>query len=446
MSAPPEPRSKIDLLKSLNTRAKPASEHFAELRLSAPVPQRRVRKGPPLTEMLPGSERVSFNGMSCVRIETRAGLTGARTSQGYACPAYGGLEASGLRDRLSAATHLLSRGEDPTNPERIAFLDTETTSLAGGSGAVAFLVGLGRFDFSGATPEFVVTQYFMEDYDQEEAMIEVVASELASADALASYNGRCFDVPILESRWRMHRRKPAFPFQHFDLLHPARRLWKRRLPDCRLGTIERQLLGLIRYSDVESALVPRIFNDYARGVQPGQILGVLDHHAQDIFSLGALLARFARGLDDPESAEFAHAEDQWGLSGIFQSAGREEDAIACLERAAATARDNDFAFRLAMHLARRLMRMRRVQDALDIFEARAQQARPDRIEPLIELAKYHEHKRKDYAEARAWTQRALEIIGQEASRVAEKNRANAMKRMERLERNIQRSSGSSADV
>src|SRR6185295_326430 len=123
---------------------------------------------------------------------------------------------------------------------RAAFLDTETTGLAGGTGTAAFLIGLGFVE----DERFVVRQYFMRDYHEEAALLRGLAEDLARFRHLVTFNGRTFDIPLLESRYAMNRERfPLGKARHFDLLFPARRLWKARLESCRLQVLEAALLG-----------------------------------------------------------------------------------------------------------------------------------------------------------------------------------------------------------
>ncbi len=418
MSATP---SQIEFLRSLNSRVKTASEHFSPASESADQPNRR-RSAPPLEHLIPHAERISFGNGNCLRIESRVALDGSRSAQGYVLP--GGQNSGTVNFQCVLA--LLARDEkwNEVDPDKIVYLDVETTSLSGGTGTVAFLIGVGRV----VGGEFLLRQFFMEDYCDEEALIEAVGAEMQNAQGLVSYNGRCFDLPILESRWRMARRRPEFPDLHLDLLHPSRRLWKRRLPDCRLGTLEREILGVVRFSDVESSAIPQIYFAYLRGVGRERIISVMDHHAQDVLSLGGLARTLVSAIHSPDDSRFRHAEVQWGLSQIFHSANRTDESLDRLERAILATRDEDFGFRLSMHLARRLARLERWSDAVAIWEARVPQARAGRLDPLIELAKHAEHRVKDFASARRWTERALEIAH------AEEDADNTEALLHRLER------------
>lgn len=392
----PTTRDSLSLLKLLDARGvQTASEHFA-----SPRPR---RSAPPLEELIPSAERVTTAAGSCYRVTTTCGLSSERSREGFLCPV-SEFEVANPGRAFAALTR------DPRfadlDPRRIAFIDTEATSLSNGSGTCAFLIGVGRFIESG----FIVRQYFMADYTEEEAMIDLVTEDLADAEAVASYNGKCFDIPLMASRWLMQRRRPKFPELHLDLLFPSRRLWRGRFADCRLSTIEIEVLGILRVSDIPSSLIPSIYFEFLRGVGCERMARVFDHHAQDIYSLGALAMAHARAWENPEDARFAHAIEQWGLARVLHASGRLEESLAALERAILAARDEEMEYRLSMHLARTLRRMGRDDEAIEIWKARAAAARVDRLDPLIELAKHAEHRLRDFNQAREWTQQALRIV------------------------------------
>ena len=141
------------------------------------------------------------------------------------------------RDATPAALALLSRGgETVTDGRRLLYLDTETTGLAGGTGTYAFLVGVGFFDGD----EFEVRQFFMRDLDEEPALLTVLDETFRKFDGFVTYNGAGFDLPLLETRFVLGRRRFPGDVFHVDLLGPARRLWSARLSDCRLGTVEQR--------------------------------------------------------------------------------------------------------------------------------------------------------------------------------------------------------------
>src|SRR5438309_4805441 len=144
--------------------------------------------------------------------------------------------------------------------ERLLFLDTETTGLAGGTGTYAFLVGAGWIE----DDRFVVVQHFMRDLDEEAALLAALAPLLERASALVTFNGSGFDVPLLETRFILGRRRWPAALLHLDLMHPARRVWAARFVDCRLSTLEREVLGHRRENDVPGSVIPSLYFDFLR--------------------------------------------------------------------------------------------------------------------------------------------------------------------------------------
>ena len=203
-------------------------------------------------------------------------------------------------------------------PSALVYLDTETTGLAGGTGTCAFLIGIGAVEGS----KFVIRQFFLRDYPEERAALAAVAEALEPYSGLVTFNGKTFDVPLLETRYSLARLKSPFPrLLHLDLLHPARRLWKLRLESCKLTDLETTVLGIGREGDVAGSEIPGIYFDYlragdARGLQP-----VFYHNALDIITLAALtveLARVIRDARDSGATALTSGLDLFSLSRIFR--------------------------------------------------------------------------------------------------------------------------------
>ena len=180
-------------------------------------------------------------------------------------------------------------------PERLVYLDTETTGLAGGTGTCAFLIGIGTLEGT----QFVVRQFFLRDYPEEKAILHALAEILGGFDGLVTYNGKTFDIPLLETRYALARQKSPFGrMLHLDALHPARRLWRLRLESCKLQDLESAVLGIEREGDIPGSEIPAIYFDYlregdARGLQP-----VFHHNALDIMTLAAITVELARAIGD----------------------------------------------------------------------------------------------------------------------------------------------------
>ncbi|HOX12307.1 MAG TPA: ribonuclease H-like domain-containing protein [Spirochaetia bacterium] len=184
---------------------------------------------------------------------------------------------------------------------RLLFLDLETTGLSGGAGTIAFLAGLGRVVPGGEAEGFEIRQYLLIDYPGEDAFLDALLGALVSETVLASYNGRSFDEPLLRTRCILNR-KHWPPHPHADFLPAARRLWRKRFPDCSLGTLEALMLKRQRSLDVPGARIPEIWFEYAKRGSHPLMEAVLEHNAADVESLAAIAAECARTYANPVDA------------------------------------------------------------------------------------------------------------------------------------------------
>ena len=294
-------------------------------------------------------------------------------------------------------------------PAEWAFLDTETTGLAGGSGTCAFLVGIGRI-----TPEgFRVRQFFMRDYCEEASLLDAVARHLAPFRVLITYNGRSFDQPLLETRYRLNRSRPPFgKLEHLDLLHGARRLWKLRYESCRLVDLETQVLGFEREGDVPGALIPYLYFEYLRTGRAARLLPVFHHNATDILTLACLTGIVPLAFKDPENLPFRHGAEIAGIARWLREAGDLEQARRLFRRAVAVSKPDagmpdDLMFRTLWDLAALERKLGAEEQAVAIWNDLAAVRNLFRIPALEELAKHYEHRQKDLARALETTRTAL---------------------------------------
>jgi uncharacterized protein YprB with RNaseH-like and TPR domain len=184
--------------------------------------------------------------------------------------------------------------------EDLLFFDLETTGLSTGAGTIAFLAAFGRLTAAG---ELRITQYLLLDYPGESNFIEALLGEFNRADiTMVSYNGKCFDSQILSSRCLMNRIIPP-EYRHADLLHPARRLWKRLLPDCSQATIETGVLGIDRTGDIPGAMAPEIWFEFLKSGEAGPLLAICEHNRRDIAGLASIFSAMIHLADDPFSAK-----------------------------------------------------------------------------------------------------------------------------------------------
>lgn len=274
---------------------------------------------------------------------------------------------------------------------RSLFLDTETTGLSGGVGTLAFLIGVGYLRGG----DFVVEQFFMEDYDAEPDMLRRLCDLFAGFDYIVTYNGKSFDIPIVNNRSVLNRiRQPLERLVHIDLLHAARRMYKERLGSCSLQVVEKEVLGFARQGDIPGSVVPMIFFDFLATGNMEQMDKVMAHNLRDVQSLYAVLCRLCHDILHPESLQWP--QDRYSLGRIFESAGDVQAALAQYELAG-----EQYAGALRSR-AMLLKRVRRMDESAECW-ARLMSSGLCGVEPYEELAKYYEHTRREPA-------RALEVV------------------------------------
>jgi len=287
-----------------------------------------------------------------------------------------------------------------------AFLDVETTGLAGGAGTYAFLVGIGWFEGG----DFRIRQLFMRDYSEERALIALLEQTMSSLSGLVSFNGKAFDVPLLEGRFIMSRQRfPLSAAPHLDLLFAARRLWRLRLESCSLSHLEPQILGVHRQDDVPSYLVPQIYFDYLRHGRVDPLRGVFYHNAQDILSLAALTALSCRVFEDPLGDEIKHGEDLYSLGRLYLQVGMIERAETVLRAVLDADLPDGLRQAAIFDLSLHYKRQARWEEAIDLWQ-RAIGENQGRLYPFVELAKFYEHRAKDFERAEDLVLRAIQLV------------------------------------
>ena len=316
---------------------------------------------------------------------------------------------------------------EPAMPSaRLLFLDLETTGLAGGAGTYAFLVGCGWFD----NGTFRVRQFLLASFAAEARLLEELADTIGAAGAVVTYNGKTFDLPLLETRFLFHRlsaRLPGVP--HLDLLHTARRLWRpvephrgrmndAPQPSCCLGAVERGVLGHERDGDVPGYAIPARYFQYVRTGDARPLAPVLEHNRLDILALALLTSRAAHLLDQGAIGART-AREALGLGGIYQRAGMLAEARACFARAADLTAPADSgtlseALRSAAVVSRRT---RQHDEAAVAWRALLDlPACPPRFihEASEALAIHHEHRERDLHRARDLAYRSLQATSSQA--------------------------------
>ena len=333
------------------------------------------------------------------------------------------------REIAPVPLHLLARAEPALQGERrLLYLDTETTGLAGGTGTYAFLVGVGFFDGDG----FEVRQYFMRDLDEEPALLAALDALFRDFDGLVTYNGTGFDLPLLETRFVLARRRWPDDRLHLDLLRAARRLWSARLADCRLGTLEQHVLRFTREDDVPGAMIPAVYFDYLRRKRPGELPRVFEHNRHDILSLAALTGWVAEALTRAPEAE-RHPEELVGLGRLWEAMDLER-GLACYRMALERGLESPGRERVLLRLAHREKGLSRWDEARALWEAATRSEHGFDPRPWEEIAKLYEHQRQDFIAARAMVEEALSRA--QAHRAPERVVDALAHRLERLTRRL----------
>jgi uncharacterized protein len=326
--------------------------------------------------------------------------------------------AYGLRHVFYPASDLLYPPEDITGFELslltrdektvsmsakdILFIDTETTGLAGGTGTVPFLVGVGFFEQNG----FCVRQYLMRDYNEEPAVLHEVNALIKKYPAVSSYNGKCFDAPLLQARFLLNRmRSRITEMPHADFLFPARRFWRSMLPNCTLMSVESHITGRVRKDDIPGEQIPYVYFDFLRGLRMQRMRPVLNHNADDILTLAFIASRMCRMLRLPPPTNMQGLE--LAAAGTFYAAHSDWDqAFFYLNRAL---EKNDFSLENRFSIQKRLSliykKMERYSDACTIWRIMTQEH--EDFFAYIELAKFYEHKEKNISMATRFTEEVL---------------------------------------
>jgi uncharacterized protein YprB with RNaseH-like and TPR domain len=320
---------------------------------------------------------------------------------------HGSMDISNLFELPPDLLDSLSEGAiASSHPSTWAFLDTETTGLAGGTGTYAFLVGVGNIEPAG----FRLRQFFMRDYGEEASLLRRLSEHLARFDVLITYNGKTYDQPLLETRFRMARaRHPFDRMEHLDLLFGARRLWKLRLESCRLVELENQILGVERQGDLPGEMIPYYYFEYLRTQQAFRLVPIFHHNAIDILSLACLTAIVPFAFRSPEETAFRHGADVIGLARWVRQAGRQEQALRLLRRAVDLGLPDDLLFRTLWDIGTMEKRLGRADAALAVFTDLAASRNGYRARALAELAKHYEHGERNYAMALEMTRNALKL-------------------------------------
>ncbi len=320
------------------------------------------------------------------------------------------------------------------NIEQFAFVDTETTGLGLGAGVYTFMVGIGRFEGE----HFHMAQFFLREPGEETAQLAAIEEFLAPCEAWVSFNGKSFDIPLLNNRYIINDRPiPLKDAPHIDLLHLARRLWKARLPSRTLGDLEVKILGAERsQQDVPGWMVPDLYFDYLHTRDARPLRGIFYHNEMDVVSLAALLAHMADLTANPLDGSIEHGLDMIAIGKLYADLGQLEIATQIYQRGLEHDDvQNDVYWQALKELSFLHKKQENSRTACQLWE---QAAQADQIYAHVELAKVYEHRKKDFASALHWTEAAIRIVSAPNYPVYERQHSlpELEHRLARLERKL----------
>jgi uncharacterized protein YprB with RNaseH-like and TPR domain len=315
------------------------------------------------------------------------------------------------------------------------FIDLETTGLSGGSGVVAFLVGLGFY----RDDKFYVAQFFLGELAEEEKMIQELGQFFSQMNfqSVVTFNGKGFDMPLLETRFILHKQ----PFilselPHLDFLFPARSLWKHKHESCRLYHLAREVVEADRSEDIPSAEIPWRYFEYLNTGNFDLIEPILYHNQEDILSLLGVIIVGSFFFSDEKKQKFTDAMDLYGAGRVMENVGEAEKSVNFFKRALKEGLSDELSLSAKKRISYYFKKKREWKSAVSLWkEMTSSNARSrDLLCSFRELAMYLEHKEKKYEEARKIAEEGY-VLSLDFSSYYEKDFTH---RRERLKRKIQK--------
>lgn len=327
--------------------------------------------------------------------------------------------------------NLLSDRVKNYSREEILFLDTETTGLAGGTGTVPFLVGLGYFKGD----NFWLKQFFMRDFEEETPLLLELKKYLAQFPLLVSFNGRSFDLPLIQNRLILNRYQQVEPEKHLDLLHEARRLWS-HLASCSLASLEQNVLQVSRERDIPGHRVPEIYFNYLKQKESALMSRVFSHNRHDILTLVTLFTHLFK-LYEGENIQSELDQDLspevlFRLGKVYEREKDFEQSIYFLARAYSRVESVYLKTKIEKKLSWQYKRVEKWDQAVTIWEEMLQADR-GKLFPYRELAKFYEHQTREYSRAQKLTKQALAYLREKRAIIK-----NDLVEKDKLEHRLQR--------
>lgn len=285
-----------------------------------------------------------------------------------------------------------------------AILDLETTGMVAG-GTIGFLVGIGRIQ----NGMIEITQYLLTHLEEELAHLFELETKLAETPAIVTYNGKSFDIPIISERYTFHHQpNPLASHLHLDLLHFTRKIWKNRLPNRALRTIEADILDIHRdTNDIPGWMIPQIYQDYLRSQDISLLQPVIYHNKMDVLSLTVLFLYLSKMIENSSQFDFDHPSDRLSLAHFLHQQGHIEKAITEYQVCIDHSNTFEITKEALESLASLYKKQKNTETALQYWSLAAQMGS---LMSHVELAKYYEHREGNITLAVEWTQKALALL------------------------------------
>jgi len=285
------------------------------------------------------------------------------------------------------------------------FLDTETSGLSGGTGTFAFMVGLGWWENN----SFRLQQFFLREPAEETAMLAALDELITTFTTVVTFNGKSFDIPLLNSRHVLSAFKSPFPdMQHVDLLALSRRIWRNRLPSRALGSLEQDVLAVSRsQEEIPGWMIPEMYFDYLKTGDSKPMAGVFYHNKMDILSLAALFLHVSNLLTAPMDWLADEGLDLIAIARLYDQTGRRDQAVKLYEHSLTLGMPRPFFIQTLYRCAELARKDGNFQQAAELWQKAAEY---QEIPACIELAKYYEHQTRDYSTAETWTIKAQALL------------------------------------
>jgi hypothetical protein len=354
-----------------------------------------TKKHPPLQELLEGEEIVTAQGAFFLATKRR-----------NIHHAHGARPVGDLLSLDMPAAALLANSPEIARC-RISeglFLDTETTGLSGGTGTLAFMIGVGWLE----NDNFVTRQIFIRDFSEERAALQYLADIVGTRKFLVSFNGKAFDVNLLATRYILNRIKnPLETLPHLDLLFPSRRLCGHRLENSRLVTLEQAILGMYRDDDIPGREIPERYFSWLRRRDPQLIVDIFRHNHLDILSLAVLTVHLSELLAPlPDFPRKADPRDTLAAARLLHDRNKHNQACGIL-RNLAVCHHASVRFEAQKMLSLILKRNNDWENAVCLWETMLRENPADPF-PAVELAKWYEHGCRNFAAAYSLVSKVLE--------------------------------------